>query len=224
HLVAGPAGLTSACSAAESLPASLRDMREPGSSRSNTRTGRNRRCIGTGGQASRHHNLLPSFLDRRPFAPPLSKSMIEYGHGDQMPAFLLRSSHSLPEFIEGRRHFMSNLGLSPTSRVNHCNGAGRARGHSWPKAGLLSRLALAACGAQSGRLPATVIYESAPPSRARERSSHEVVSVGPTRLLAAACRPSVHVRVVRPVNRLPRRDRRSRIALGIRRRRPRRDR
>src|SRR6516225_8155592 len=66
------------------------DMREPGSSRSNTRTGRDRTRIETGGQVSRHHNLLPSFLGRESFAPPLAKGMIEYGHDDQIPAFLLR--------------------------------------------------------------------------------------------------------------------------------------
>ena len=97
--------MTTECSAAEGLPASLHDMREPGHSRSNTRTGRDRACIETGGQVRRHHNLLPSFLGRRSFAAPLSKGMIEYDHRDQIPAFLLPSSHSRPKFIEGRWHF-----------------------------------------------------------------------------------------------------------------------
>jgi hypothetical protein len=93
--------LSTECSAAEGLPASLHDQREPGSSRSNRRTGRDLACIETCGQVTRHHNLLPSFLGRRSFAPPLSKGMIEYDHRDQILAFLLPASHSGRKFIEG---------------------------------------------------------------------------------------------------------------------------
>src|SRR5262249_62079254 len=89
-----PPPLTTECSAAEGLPASLHDMREPGSSRSNRRTGRDRTRIETGGQVSRHRSLLPSFLGRRSFAPPLSKGMIEYHDRDQMLTFLFASSRS----------------------------------------------------------------------------------------------------------------------------------
>src|SRR5262249_47358561 len=56
----------------------------------------------------------------------------------------------------------------------------------------------------------------APPSRTRERSWHGSFQLDLSDFLPTACRPSVHIRVIRPVNRLPRRDRRSRIALGIR--------
>src|SRR5215467_15581083 len=101
RVVEGPAGLTTECSAAEGRPASLHDMREPGRSRSNRRTGRELACIETGGQVSRHRSLLPSFLGRRSFAPPLPKSMIEYDHRDQILAFLLPASHSSRKFIEG---------------------------------------------------------------------------------------------------------------------------
>src|SRR5262245_45071556 len=100
-----PVGLTPQCSAAEVLPASLHDMREPGYSRSNTRSGRDRACIETSGQVSRHHNLLPSFLSRRSFCVPRSRGMIEYDHRDQIPAYLLRPSHSAQKFIEGRWPF-----------------------------------------------------------------------------------------------------------------------
>jgi hypothetical protein len=40
------------------------------SSRSNTRTGRDRACIETGGQIIRHHTLLPSFPGRRSLSSP----------------------------------------------------------------------------------------------------------------------------------------------------------
>src|SRR5262245_19636740 len=100
-----PVGLTPQCSAAEVLPASLHDMREPGYSRSNTRSGRDRACIETSGQVSRHHNLLPSFLGRQSFCVPRSRGMIEYDHRYQIRAYLLRPSHSARKFIEGRWPF-----------------------------------------------------------------------------------------------------------------------
>ena len=78
--------MTPECGAAEGLPASLHDTREPGYSRSNTRSGRDRACIETSGQVSRHHNLLPSFLGRRSFCIPRLRGMIEYDHRDQIPA------------------------------------------------------------------------------------------------------------------------------------------
>ena len=81
--------------AVESLPASLHDAREPASSRSNTRTSRAPACVETGGQVSRHHNLLPSCPGRRSFCcPPFSQGVIEYDDRDQIPARLLPSSHS----------------------------------------------------------------------------------------------------------------------------------
>src|SRR5262249_3575653 len=117
-----PPPLTTECSAAEGLPASLHDMREPGSSRSNRRTGRDRTRIETGGQVSRHRSLLPSFLGRRSFAPPLSKGMIEYDHRDQILAFLLPSSHGRWKFIEGPMPLCGccDRGLLPRKRTPIC--------------------------------------------------------------------------------------------------------
>jgi hypothetical protein len=57
-------------------------MREPGSSRSNTRPGRELWCIETGGQVGR---------------PCIG--IIEHQHADKIPAFLLRFSHSGRKFI-----------------------------------------------------------------------------------------------------------------------------
>jgi hypothetical protein len=100
------------------FPASLHDTREPDSSRSNTRNGRDRECIETGVQATHHHNLLPSFLGRRSFASPLSKGMIGYDNGAQIAAFLLRSSHSGRKFIDCRLH-PSRQGLMGSVSI-HC--------------------------------------------------------------------------------------------------------
>jgi len=100
------------------FPASLHDTREPDSSRSNTRNGRDRECIETGVQATHHHNLLPSFLGRRSFASPLSKGMIGYDNGAQIAAFLLRSSHSGRKFIDGRLH-SSRQGVMGSVSI-HC--------------------------------------------------------------------------------------------------------
>src|SRR5262249_18177438 len=113
------AGVTTPGSAAENLPASLHDMRGPGRSRSNRRTGRDRTRIETGGQVSRHRSLLPSFLGRRSFAPPLSKGMIEYDHRDQILAFLLPSSQSRWKFIEGPNAFcgFSDPAVVPRKRT-----------------------------------------------------------------------------------------------------------
>src|SRR5215831_9315944 len=80
----------------------MHDMSEPDNSRSNRRTGQDLACIEMGGQVSRHHNLLPSFLGRRSFAP-LIEHMIESDHGGEIPAFLLRSSHSGLKNFEARR-------------------------------------------------------------------------------------------------------------------------
>ena len=97
--------MTAEWRAVESLPASLHDVREPASSRSSTRTSRAPACVETGGQVSRHHNLLPSCPGRRSFCSPLSKGMIEYDDRDQIPAFLLPSSHSGRKSVAERRVF-----------------------------------------------------------------------------------------------------------------------
>ena len=99
--------MTAEWRAVESLPASLHDVRGPANSRSNTRTSRAPAGVETGGQASRHHNLLPSCPGRRSFARLsrarlFSQGMIEYDDRDQIPAFLLPSSHSGRKFIAER--------------------------------------------------------------------------------------------------------------------------
>src|SRR6266542_4444999 len=66
----------------------------------------------------------------------------------------------------------------------------------------------------------TIAYDRDLPVRAAEQNPASARGTGWFQLdlpdcLPTACRPSVHIRVIRPVNRLPRRDRRSRIALWI---------
>ena len=79
-------------------------MPKLGSSRSNTRTGRDRVCTETGGQVSRHHSLFPSFPGRRSLSSPLHRTgMMKHAHGDQILAFLLRSSHTGRKFIRQRK-------------------------------------------------------------------------------------------------------------------------
>jgi hypothetical protein len=127
--------LTTECSAPKGLPASRHDVREPGRSRSNTRTGRDRTRIETGGQVNRHRSLLPSFLGRRSFAPPLPKGMIEYDHRDQILAFLLPASHSGRKFIEGRAPLASFDGLPEHGRAISLDDIGgiESRAHPSPQ-------------------------------------------------------------------------------------------
>src|SRR5262245_7249516 len=89
-------------SAAEWPPASLHDLHEPGRSRSNTRTGRDRACIETGGHVTRHHYQAIS---------------ISFGGGSVRPLlnsinYLVSKKRTLPQ-IGPQQNFCKTLPTTP---------------------------------------------------------------------------------------------------------------